>query len=235
MHALLLLPMRSRFSTGPPLLPWSSPDNLHAPTSSYSHQSTRPPEILVAPSHEMGQESEGKGCKRERWQRRGAPKPACQGRQGEPSTTSKSVSTSVQSPPVLAINFHSSQKRFCPQGGPWQNNSPRKAPGQREGPLQWVETWDAGRDLQSLWCKTIFFSKIKGQLLPYDPKEIQNKLHKRSLPALPAPQGLEQVLIFPWFTAIYWHEPGSPMCRLLTGNTADDINQTFIFLLIRLK
>lgn len=68
-------------------------------------------------SHEMCQEREGKGCKLERLQRRGAPKPVCQGSQGEPSTTLKSILTLVQNPPVLFINIHPSQKRCCPHTG----------------------------------------------------------------------------------------------------------------------
>lgn len=123
MYAVFLLPSRSRSSAGTPLPSQTSSDNLHAPASSYPHQSIEPPAILVAPpqgqkkSHEMCQEREGKGCKLERLQRRGAPEPVCQGSQGEPSTTLESILTLVQSPPVFFINIHPSQKRCCPHTG----------------------------------------------------------------------------------------------------------------------
>lgn len=48
------------------------------------------------------------------------------------------------------------------------------------------------RDLEAE-IRFFFFSKP----LPYVPREIQNKLCKRSLPALVDPQGPEQVLTLP--------------------------------------
>lgn len=125
---------------GPHSPPQSSPDDLHAPMSSYP---TRAFSLLKSlwslhrdkKSHKMCQEREGKGCKIERLQRQEAPEPACQGSQGESSTTSKPTLASVQSPPVRFINIHPPRKRCCLQGGPWQNNPPRKALGQHEGLL----------------------------------------------------------------------------------------------------
>lgn len=125
---------------------------------------------------------------------------------------------------IAAMSIHPSQKWWCL----WKGQSHRE---NTKGCCDEWKSWAASWDLQRFGSRNSFFFFSKP--LPYVPREIQNKLCKRSLPALVDPQGPEQVLTLPWFTAIRWQEPSSPMCLPLTGNTTDDRNHAFMFLLIK--
>jgi len=141
MHALLLLPTRSRLSVESLLPPWSSPDDLHAPMSSYPHQSIQPSEILVAPP--QGQKNHIKCARKER--EKAANLKGCKGEGHQTCLPGKPRGTKYNN--SISINFSAKtsstsppRKRHCPQGGLWQYNPPRKGPGQCKGLLRWMET-----------------------------------------------------------------------------------------------
>lgn len=129
-HALFLLLIRLHFTTGPPLLPSVIP---WQPT--HTNVLLLPPENsaswnLYGPSSwikkKISLNVSGKRGKRlQSWEvEKARDTQKCHESQREPSTTSKSVLILVQSPSILLINIHPSQKQCCPLGGPWKNNSP---------------------------------------------------------------------------------------------------------------
>lgn len=193
MHALFFLPTRPHFSTGPPLAPWSFPTTCAHKHPLNPHHRTQPcgPSTWTKKSHrkcarkERPKAANLRGCKGTRTCLPGKPRGTKYKIEICVNFTEKSSSTFQQYP---------SLKLCWPQGGPWQNNLTRKAQNNTWGavlsgnPETLVETF---RD----WgAKLNFFNFFFFALCP---KEIQTKFHKRSHPAFPASQGLEQVLILP--------------------------------------
>lgn len=146
-HALFFLSTRPHFSTGSPLILWSFPTTCTHKLPPNPHQQNSalwPLHVDKKPPRKYARKEGAKAANQR----------SCKGTwtclPRKPRGTKHKICINFTAKSSSTFQQYPSLKWCFPQGGPWQNNLPRKAQDNTRGCCNESKSWDAGGDLQRL-------------------------------------------------------------------------------------